>query len=232
MIVIRHDHDREQVLSARDRQPVNKKSHALYSFQISNVCFSRNPNSRTFPTLYISIFIILTHTHKPFSFSQAFKLSRIAQHFGISLKTNDSIPYSLFDEKFIKNSNQLKKVNNLFMWKNEEAVEEEHDQDMQYIDLVASMGLAMVPYEEPSDPPPPPSTSSSQRKRARASSSQSMEGEPEWVGGFFDRLSIMETNINNRFDQFDSRFDHFERRMDHVEYDVHQLQAYHNISCT
>ena len=43
---------------------------------------------------------------------------------------------------------------------------------------------------------------------------------------------LMETNINNRFDQFDSRFNHFERRMDHVEYDVHQLQAYHNISCT
>ena len=103
---------------------------------------------------------------------------------------------------------------------------------MEDIDLVASIGLTMVPYEEPLDPPPPPSTSSSQRKRARASSSQSMEGKPEWVGGFFDRLSIMETNINNRFDQFDSRFDHFERRMDHVEYDVHQIQVYHNLSCT
>ena len=59
-----------------------------------------------------------------------------------------------------------------------------------------------------------------------------MEGEPEWVGGFFDRLSIIETNINNRFYYFDSRFDHFERRMDHVEYDVHQLQPFHNISCS
>ena len=104
-------------------------------------------------------------------------------------------------------------------------MEEEHDQDMEDIDLVASIGLVMVPYEEPLDPPPPPSTSSSHRKRARASSSQGMEGELEWVGGFFDRLSIIETNINNRFD-------HFERRMDHVEYDVHQLQAFHNISCS
>ena len=158
-------------------------------------------------------------------------VSRIAQHFGISLKTSESIPYSLLDEKFIKNSNQFKKVNNLFIWKNDEVVEEDHDQDMEDIDLVASMGLAMVPYEEPVDPPPP-STSSTHRKRTRASSSQSMEDEPEWVGGFFDRLSIIETNINNRFDHFDSRFDHFKRRMDHVEYDVHQLQDFHNISCT
>ena len=62
----------------------------------------------------------------------------------------------------------------MFIWKNDEDVEEEHDQDMEDIDLVASMGLAMVPYEEPQDPPPPPpppSTSSSHRKRARASSS-------------------------------------------------------------
>ena len=27
-------------------------------------------------------------------------------------------------------------------------------------------------------------------------------------------------------------FDHFERRMDHVEYDIHQLQAFHNLTCT
>ena len=52
------------------------------------------------------------------------------------------------------------------MWKNEEAMDEEHDQDMEDIDLVISMGLAMVPYEEPSEqpPPPPPSTSFPQRK--------------------------------------------------------------------
>ena len=107
-------------------------------------------------------------------------VSRIAQHFGISLKISESIPYSLLDEKFIKNSNQFKKVNNLFMWNNEEALDEEHDQDMEDIDLVASMGLAMVPYEELSEQPPhPPSTSFPQRKRARPSSSQSMEGEPE-----------------------------------------------------
>ena len=72
-------------------------------------------------------------------------MSRIAQHFVISLKASESIPYSLLDEKFIKNSNQFKKVNNLFMLKNEEAMDEEHDQDMEDIDLVASMGLAMVP---------------------------------------------------------------------------------------
>ena len=110
-------------------------------------------------------------------------------------------------------------MNNLFVWKNEEAIEEEHNQDMEDIDLVANLGLAMVPYEEPQDPPP----SSSSRKRTRASSSQGMENEPKWVGGFFDRLFIIETNINNRFDHFDTRFDHFERRMDHVEYNVHQL---------
>ena len=49
-------------------------------------------------------------------------ISRISQHFGITLKTSESIPYSLLDEKFIKNSNQFKKVNNLFVWKNEEAL--------------------------------------------------------------------------------------------------------------
>ena len=102
---------------------------------------------------------------------------------------------------------------------------------MEDIDLVANLGLTTIPYKEPQDAPPPP-LSSFPRKRARASSSQGMEGEPEWVGGFFDKLSIIETNINNHFDHFDSRFDHFERRMDHVEYDVHQLQAFHNISCS
>ena len=97
------------------------------------------------------------------------------------------------------------------------------------------MGLAMAPYEEPREqpPPPPPSTSSfPQRKRARPSSSQSMEGEPEWVGGLFDRLSLMETNINNHFDQFDSRFNHLEHRIDHVEFNIHQIQAYQNLSCS
>ena len=54
-------------------------------------------------------------------------VSRIAQYFGIALNPQEYIPYSLLDEKFIKNSNQFKKVNNLFMWKNEEAMEEEHD---------------------------------------------------------------------------------------------------------
>ena len=99
------------------------------------------------------------------------------------------------------------------MWKNEEAMEEEHDQDMEGIDLVANVDLEMVAYEEAQDSSPPPS---SPRKRARASSSQGMDDEPEWVGGFFDRLSIIKTNINHHFDHFDTRFDHFERRMDHV----------------
>ena len=94
-------------------------------------------------------------------------ISRIAQYFGIALDRFDSIPYSLFDEKFIRNSNKFKKVNNLFVWKNEKAIEEEHDQDMKDIDLVANVGLKMVAFEEAQDPPPPPS---SPRKRARASS--------------------------------------------------------------
>ena len=102
---------------------------------------------------------------------------------------------------------------------------------MEDIDLIGNVGLENVALEEEQvqTPPPPPS---SPRNRARASSSQGMEDKPEWVGGFFDRLSIIETNINNRFDYFDTRFDHFERRMDHVEYDIHQLQAFNNLSCT
>ena len=71
-----------------------------------------------------------------------------------------------------------------------------------------------------------------QRKRARASTSQSMEEEPEWVGGFFDRLFIVESNLNKHFDQVDTRFDHFEKRMDHVEYDIHQRYAFNNLNCT
>ena len=138
-------------------------------------------------------------------------ISRIAQYFGIALDHFDSSPYSLLDEKFIQNSNQFKKVNNLFVWKNEEAVEEEHDQDMEDIELIGNVGLENVALEEEQDltqvqtSPPPPS---SPRKRVRASLSQGMEDELEWVGGFFDRLSIIETNINNRFDHFDTRFDH------------------------
>ena len=76
------------------------------------------------------------------------------------------------------------------MWKNEEAIEEEYDQDMEDIDLISNVGLENVALEEEQvqTPPPPPS---SPRKRARASSSQGMEDEPEWVGGLFDRLSSL-----------------------------------------
>ena len=101
-------------------------------------------------------------------------ISRIAQYFGIALDHFDSTPYSLIDKKFIRNSNQFKKVNNLFVWKNEEAVEEEHDQDIEDINLIGNVGLENVALEEEQDtpqvqtPPPPPS---SPRKRARASSS-------------------------------------------------------------
>ena len=63
------------------------------------------------------------------------------------------------------------------MWKNEEAIEEEHDQDMEDIDLIGNVGLENVALEEEQvqTPPPPPS---SPRKRARASSSQCLEDEP------------------------------------------------------
>ena len=112
----------------------------------------------------------------------------------------------------------------MFVWKNEEAIEEEYDQDMEGIDLIGNVGLENVALEEEQDQPQvqtPPPPLSSPRKRARSSLSQGMEDEPEWVGGFFDKLSIIETNINNRFDHFDTRFDQFERRMDHVQYDIH-----------
>ena len=39
-------------------------------------------------------------------------VSRIAQYFGIALDHFDSTFYSLLDEKFIRNSNQFKKINN------------------------------------------------------------------------------------------------------------------------
>ena len=123
-------------------------------------------------------------------------------------------------------------MNNLFVWKNEEALEEEHDQDMKDIYLVANIGLESVAPEEEKAPTSTPPSPSSPKKRARASSSQGMDDKPECVGGFFDRLSIIETNINHRFDHFDTRFDHFKRRMDHVEYDIHQLQAFNNLTCT
>ena len=102
----------------------------------------------------------------------------------------------------------------MFVWKNEEAIEEQHDQDMEDIGLIGNIGLENVALKEEQVQTPPPS--SSPRKRARSSSSQGMEDEPEWVRAFFDRLSIIETNINNRFD-------HFKRRIEHVEYDIHQL---------
>ena len=122
-------------------------------------------------------------------------VSRIAQYFGIALDHFDSTPYSFLDEKFIRNSNQFKKVNTLFVWKNEEAIEEEHDQDMKDIDLIGNVGLENVALEEEQVQTPPPPPPSSPRKRARASSSQCLEDEPEWVGVFFDRLSIIVTNI-------------------------------------
>ena len=59
----------------------------------------------------------------------------------------------------------------MFVWKNEEAIDEKHDQDMEDIDLVANVGLESVALEEeqaPTSTTPPPS---SPKKRARASSS-------------------------------------------------------------
>ena len=63
-------------------------------------------------------------------------------------------------------------MNNLLVWKNEEAIEDEHDQDMEDIKLIGNVGLENVALEEEQDTtqaqgtPQPPS---SQRKRARAS---------------------------------------------------------------
>ena len=39
-------------------------------------------------------------------------------------------------------------MNNFYVWKSEEAIEEEHDQDMDDIDLVANVGLEMVTFEK------------------------------------------------------------------------------------
>ena len=75
-------------------------------------------------------------------------VSRIDQYFSIALDRFDSTPYSLLNEKFIRNSNQFKKVNNLFVWKNEEAIKDAHDQDMEDIDLIGNIGLENVALEE------------------------------------------------------------------------------------
>ena len=68
--------------------------------------------------------------------------------------------------------------------------------------------------------------------RDRFLTSQSIDEEPAWVGGFFDRLFIVESNFNTMFNQVDTRLNHFEHRMDHMEYENHQLYAHHNIQCT
>ena len=71
-------------------------------------------------------------------------ITKIAQHFKINLDRLESIPYSLLDEKFLKNFNQFKKVNNLYVWKNEEATKEEHDQNMEDIENIGNLGLKGV----------------------------------------------------------------------------------------
>ena len=55
------------------------------------------------------------------------------------------------------------------------------------------------------------------------SSSQGVEDEPDWIGGFFDRLSIIKSNVNNRFHQVNIRLDRFEHHMDHMEYDINSI---------
>ena len=52
----------------------------------------------------------------------------------------------------------------MFVWKNEEAIEEEHDQDMEDIELIWNIGLENIALEEEQDPtqaqtPLPPPTS-------------------------------------------------------------------------
>ena len=42
-------------------------------------------------------------------------------------------------------------MNNLFVWKNKEAIEEEHDQDMEDIKLIGNVGIENVALEEEQD---------------------------------------------------------------------------------
>ena len=101
-------------------------------------------------------------------------ITKITQHFKINPDRLKSIPYSLFDEKFLKNSNQFKKVNNLYVWKSQKAIKEEHDQDMQDIENIGNLRLDNVDLEEEQDPSQtqePTQMPITQRKRARASTS-------------------------------------------------------------
>ena len=56
-----------------------------------------------------------------------------------------------------------------------------------------------------------------------------MKDELAWVGHFFDRMSLVESNFNTRFDRVDARLDHFDQRMDQLEFDIYYLYNHHNL---
>ena len=62
----------------------------------------------------------------------------------------------------------------MYVWKSEEAIEEEQDQDMENIKHIGNIGLGNIVLEEEQDPTQAQHTSQPstiQRKRARASTS-------------------------------------------------------------
>ena len=68
-----------------------------------------------------------------------------------------------------------------------------------------------------------------QRKRRRQEGTsqdpQSVEDEPPWVGQLFNRMSLMETNFNSRFDQLDAN-------IAHLQHDIHYLYEQQGYSCS
>ena len=106
---------------------------------------------------------------------------------------------------------------------------------MQDIENIRTHGFQSIGLseEDPQEEVPTQTQVPPQRKRQRGpSTSQSVDDEPAWVGGFFNHLSLIESNFNTRFDHVDTRLDSFEQRMDHLEHDIHHLYAHQNIQCT
>ena len=103
------------------------------------------------------------------------------------------------------------------VWKHDLGESEHIDALFQQIDEFEEQGEEQAPQEAP------------QKKRTRQEGTsqdpQSIDNEPSWVAQLFDRMSLMETNFNSRFDQLDAN-------IAHLQHDVHYLYEQQGHSCS
>ena len=144
-------------------------------------------------------------------------VTKLAQYFGVDLDALHPTKPILLDDTFLKHSKQFTSINEAWVWKHDLGESEHIDALFQHIDEFEAQEEEQAPQ------------SAHQRKRTRQEGTsqdpQFVEDEPPWVGQLFNRMSLMESNFNSRFDQLDAN-------IAHLQHDVHYLYEQQGYSCS